>query len=326
MTNFVLTVTGLIRGKNYFGVEEGSGDAGGDGEEFGLAGEDFDLAGAGYVGKVDGASAADAGGGGFVGGDRGKLREQLARVDEEGVDGSGFSGVRDLREVGREVEWVLVDAGSCDKGRDSSTRARIPSHSLRMTGGELAAAGFDFLNGVGLSDVEFGDRGAAEGFEMGAAAEALAHLMGDGAHVGPGGDAGAEVRAVGVGGCDGKFFYLHLNRLQNHFFLFARKFVGRDAVDFFGGERRGDLVDEAEESGGKFLQVLERMGDGARVGDRFAVGVISIGREAEADDAFVSFFGSYVELGEARQRAGDEWEDAGGEGVKGAEMADGALL
>ena len=50
----------------------------------GLAGEDFDLAGAGEFGEVDGASAADAGGGGLVGGDGGKLGQELAGVDEEG--------------------------------------------------------------------------------------------------------------------------------------------------------------------------------------------------------------------------------------------------
>ena len=67
-----------------FGMEQGSGYAGDDGEEVGLSGEDFDLAGAGKFGEVDGASVADAGGGGFVGSDRGELRQKLAWVDEEG--------------------------------------------------------------------------------------------------------------------------------------------------------------------------------------------------------------------------------------------------
>ncbi len=64
-------------------MEEGAGYAGGDGDEVALAGEDFDLAGAGEVGEVDGASAADAGDGGLVGGDGGELREQFSGVDEE---------------------------------------------------------------------------------------------------------------------------------------------------------------------------------------------------------------------------------------------------
>jgi hypothetical protein len=36
-----------------FGVEEATGDAGSDGDEVGLVGEDFDVAGAGEFGKVD---------------------------------------------------------------------------------------------------------------------------------------------------------------------------------------------------------------------------------------------------------------------------------
>jgi len=66
-------------------MEQGAGDARGDGEEFSLSGEDFDLARARKFGKIDGATTADAGGCGFVGGDCGKLGEEFARVDEEGV-------------------------------------------------------------------------------------------------------------------------------------------------------------------------------------------------------------------------------------------------
>jgi len=52
-------------------VEERAGYAGGYGDQIALALEHFYLTGAGDVGKVDGAAAADARGGGFVGGDRG---------------------------------------------------------------------------------------------------------------------------------------------------------------------------------------------------------------------------------------------------------------
>ena len=58
----------LSAGEDDFGMEESAGYAGGDGDEVALSGEDFDLAGAGEVGEVDGASAADAGGGEFIGG------------------------------------------------------------------------------------------------------------------------------------------------------------------------------------------------------------------------------------------------------------------
>jgi len=57
-----------------------------------------------------------------------------------------------------------------------------------------------------------------------------------------------------------------------------------------------------------------------------AVGVVGVGGEAEADHAFVGLLRRGVELGETGETAGDEGENAGGEWVEGAEMADGALL
>jgi len=74
----------LSVGEDEFGMEEGAGYAGGNGDEDALSVEDFDLAGAGEFGEVDGAAAADAGGGGVVGGDGGKLGQELAGMDEEG--------------------------------------------------------------------------------------------------------------------------------------------------------------------------------------------------------------------------------------------------
>jgi hypothetical protein len=63
-------------------MEQRAGYSGGYGYQFPLALEDLYLAGAGEFGEVDGATGADAGGGGFVGGYRGKLGQELARVDE----------------------------------------------------------------------------------------------------------------------------------------------------------------------------------------------------------------------------------------------------
>ena len=42
----------------------------------------------------------------------------------------------------------------------------------------------DFVEGVGLGDIEFGYRGAAESFEMCSGAQKLAHFVGYGTHVG----------------------------------------------------------------------------------------------------------------------------------------------
>ena len=73
---------------------------------------------------------------------------------------------------------------------------------------------------------------------MGAALQCLAHFVGDRAHVSAGGYAGAEMGAVGLDGEDFEFFNLDLHRLEDDFFLFAGKFVGRDALNLFCGEKR----------------------------------------------------------------------------------------
>jgi hypothetical protein len=48
-----------------------------------LATENFDLAGAGKFGEIDGATIADARRGEFVGGDRRKVGQQFAGMDEQ---------------------------------------------------------------------------------------------------------------------------------------------------------------------------------------------------------------------------------------------------
>ena len=64
----------LLLWEHDLGMKKGSGYPRGYGYELALAVEDFYLAGAGEFGEVDGTAGADAGGGGFVGGDGGKLR------------------------------------------------------------------------------------------------------------------------------------------------------------------------------------------------------------------------------------------------------------
>ena len=64
-------------------MKQRPGDAGRDGQEFALAGKDFNLQCARDVRKVGGAAASDPGGGGFVGSNRGKLREEFSGMKEE---------------------------------------------------------------------------------------------------------------------------------------------------------------------------------------------------------------------------------------------------
>jgi len=101
--------------KDDFGMKQGAGDPGRDGQQVALSEEDFDLAGAGEFGKVDRAAAANARGGGFVRGNGGELWKELAWVDKKGFDCSSFSCVR----VGGGVECRHVVVDKRDGGRDS---------------------------------------------------------------------------------------------------------------------------------------------------------------------------------------------------------------
>ena len=117
-------------------MEECAGDAGGDGDQFLLALEDFDKARAGEFRKVDGAAGADAEDCRFIGGDRGEVWEELAGVDEEGCCP------------------VMVGESSFVTGL---------SARFGMTGFCVACHFFfDCFERVGLTDLEFGDGGAAE--------------------------------------------------------------------------------------------------------------------------------------------------------------------
>ena len=120
---------------------------------------------------------------------------------------------------------------------------------------------FNVFEGMRMGDVEFADGGAAESFEMGSAAEMLAHFMSDGAHVGSGGHACAKVGPVGFDGGDEEFFYLDGHGLQDHLFLFSRQFVSRNALDFLGRKWGRHLLDHSEEFVGDFLETLKSESD-----------------------------------------------------------------
>jgi len=249
-----------------FGMEQGAGYAGGDGDEIALSVEDFDLAGAGEFREVNGAAIADAGGGGVVGGDGGELGQELAGVDEEVLHAvaSACLNAR-FQSVKLRVQNSRFLHSASLSLRESEAPVGMTSSCLNFQLLLIPRDSLNFLDGVGMRDVEFGDGGAAEGFEMGSAAEELAHFVGDGAHVGSGGDAGAEAGAVGVDGKDDEFFDLDLDRLEDYLFIFSCQLVGGDAVDFLGGEWRWSLLNEAVEFGGELLESVQvKIGPSAR--------------------------------------------------------------
>ena len=63
-------------------MEEGSGYAGGDGDQVALSGKDLDLAGAGELRKIHGTAGTNAGNILFVRGDGREVRQELTRVNK----------------------------------------------------------------------------------------------------------------------------------------------------------------------------------------------------------------------------------------------------
>jgi len=130
-------------------------------------------------------------------------------------------------------------------------------------------------------------------------------------------------RYVGIQNLEFLDFYpdgLEVDRL-----ILAGQFVGGDSGNFFGGEWRRHLLDDALKLGGErpdfsviYLNVLQGCGG-------LAIGIVGIGGEAEANYALVGLLGVGVELREAGQVADDDGQDSGGRGVEGSEMTDGTL-
>ena len=117
-------------------MEQGASDAGGDGDQVGLSGEDFYLAGAGEVGEVDRAAAADAGGGGLIGSDGRKLRQELAGMDEEvGCPlTAGKSRFLTPSRTKRDSErHIFIFSAPCLTPRSRPFEARVKDRGYRAT-------------------------------------------------------------------------------------------------------------------------------------------------------------------------------------------------
>src|SRR5271155_406623 len=109
----------------------------------------------------------------------------------------------------------------------------------------------------------------------------LAHFVRYRTHVGSRSHAGLERGSVAFDSEDGEFPDLHLYRLQDNLFLFSGQLVSGHTVNFLGGKRRWNLLDEAEESGCEFLDLLQTGVDWADLTHRIAIGIVGIGGEAE---------------------------------------------
>ena len=264
-------------------LHKGSGDAAGDGDELGGAGEDLDERSRRELGEVDLHAVAEAAGDLLVDGNGGQLREQGAGVREQGSKGRfGIGG------VGGCLELVYVE---------------------RVVEGEGAGAG------------------SAEAGEVGSTAGELAELMGYGPDVAAGGDSKCKAGGLVFKRKQTEIVDEDASRLDGHGEAGAGKLVGGDAAKLFRGEDRRHLVHRTLEVSGELLERCERLGKRAGFGGGGAVGVKAIRGEAEADGAGVLLVGLgpglREELGQAGVAAEQQGQDAGGHGVKGAEMADG---
>src|ERR1051326_853220 len=134
------------------------------------------------------------------------------------------------------------------------------------------------------------------------------------------------MRAGGVDRQNLEFLDLDLNRVEYHFFVLAGELVGRHALNFLRRKWRWKLLDDSAKSGGYGFKFIFPQNQILRRACGLAFGVVGIGGKTKTNGALVGLLGGVVELGEASEAAHDQRKDAGGHGIEGAEMADGALI
>ena len=164
--------------------------------------------------------------------------------------------------------------------------------------------------------------GAAELGEGGAGAEGLADVVGEGADVGAFGAGDLEVDVGGGVGAEGEVVDVDELGGAGDGLAFAGEFVEGDAVDFDGGYHRRGLHLVAEAGVHLGGDLVGGDGGGVAGGDDLAVGVLGVGFDAEAEDAFVGFVVAHDALGDFGGFAEQDDEEAGGHGVEGAAVAD----
>ena len=163
---------------------------------------------------------------------------------------------------------------------------------------------------------------AAQVFQVRAAAEQLAQIVGDRAQVGAAGTVRPHARQRAVQIEQGQLVDLHRHRRQLHRDGLARQLVSAAALHFLGGDRRRSLQELAAEA-------FERLFERGRIDLRFSLlagglagAVVSVGRPAEADHTFVDFVAARVKLRQARGAAEHQRQHAGGDRVERAQVAD----
>src|SRR5207244_12948261 len=140
---------------------------------------------------------------------------------------------------------------------------------------------------MSFREIKLAQGGSPKRCKVSATAQLLAHFVSDGAHVGSRGNTSAEGGTVAVHCKNFKFFDFYPNWGERDFFMLAGEFVRWYTVDFLGGKRRRHLLDDALKSGGQLATLFKCYFNWLGRGGWVAVCIVSIGREAKTDRAFV---------------------------------------
>jgi len=155
-----------------------------------------------------------------------------------------------------------------------------------------------------------------------AAAKLLTHFVGERADVGAGRAFNNETGYVARDLREAVFEEFDFHLLELDGLIFAGEFVGGASVNFFGGESRRHLLEDANAIAGKFFEkgTIERRRRRVRT-LRLSLGVVGVSCETETKASGVAFAAAGIKLDEAGSFTKQENKYAGGERIESAEMA-----
>src|SRR5579885_2789379 len=251
-------------------------------------------------------------------------RLRRARVQFSDRSGNGFGTAHaDLAE--RNIEFRTVAHALFDNRQHIHAR-EIRQQMLERNDALVKLAGAarvrQFLERNGLFDGKFTDGGTFDFREVRATAKLLAHFVRQRTDVGARRtlDHEASKGAFQVRQTIFKEFDVHGFQLDGLFL--AGQLVSGPAVNFFGGKYGRHLLEASNTLGGKPLEHA-RIESGAGVRAlRFAIGVVRVGGEAEAEARGVALSPAGIEARKPRRAPEEQNQDSCREGIERAEMAD----
>jgi len=169
---------------------------------------------------------------------------------------------------------------------------------------------------------KFANGGSADFGKVRATAKLLAHFVGERADVGAGRAFNNETGYVARDLRQAVFEEFDFNGLELDGLIFAGEFVGGASVNFFGGESRRHLLEDANAIARKFFEKRAIESRGWSVWTLcLSLGVVGVGGETETKASGVAFAAAGIKLDEAGSFTKQENKYAGGERIESAEMA-----